>query len=464
MSEIDIKQQCQAVTRAGTPCRNTAQPGSRYCHIHLVLAEPTTTNGRGSLPPTSPPPSEDEVRRQLAEELDHLIAQLHDSSPEFTPPPFSPQNLIAALKHDIGQLPPAMRVDLLYRLRDSVSSEQFNMETWQSTWYLMHYWKHFQNRAIESGLGARLASLAGKPLQQLQQRIPAELFDLDTLKGAWFMVSYSVQYQADIIKRRMTGDYQTDDWGLDYEFLDAVRPLISFMYRHYWRVQPSGLENVPDSGRALLVANHSGQLPFDASMLLASVMLDHPSQRLVRSLYANWFPTLPFLSSAFEKIGQTLADVENGTRLLEQEELVGVFPEGYKGVSKLYKDRYKLARFGRGGFIKMALRAQAPIIPVAIVGAEETYISVYKSKTLARLTGFPYFPISLRFPWFGLLGVIPLPTKWYIDFGTPIPIAEFQPDAADDLVLVSQLTDQVRNIVQEMIYQRLAQRRSVFLG
>lgn len=357
-----------------------------------------------------------------------------------------------------------MRVDLLYRLRDSVSSEQFNMETWQSTWYLMHYWKHFQNRAIESGLGARLASLAGKPLQQLQQRIPAELFDLDTLKGAWFMVSYSVQYQADIIKRRMTGDYQTDDWGLDYEFLDAVRPLISFMYRHYWRVQPSGLENVPDTGRALLVANHSGQLPFDASMLLASVMLDHPSQRLVRSLYANWFPTLPFLSSAFEKIGQTLADVENGTRLLEQEELVGVFPEGYKGVSKLYKDRYKLARFGRGGFIKMALRAQAPIIPVAIVGAEETYISVYKSKTLARLTGFPYFPISLRFPWFGLLGVIPLPTKWYIDFGTPIPMEEFQPDAADDLVLVSQLTDQVRNIVQEMIYERLAQRRSVFLG
>jgi 1-acyl-sn-glycerol-3-phosphate acyltransferase len=199
-------------------------------------------------------------------------------------------------------------------------------------------------------------------------------------------------------------------------------------------------------------------------MLLASVMLDHPSQRLVRSLYANWFPTLPFPSSAFEKIGQTLADVENGTRLLEQEELVGVFPEGYKGVSKLYKDRYKLARFGRGGFIKMALGAQAPIIPVAIVGAEETYISVYKSKTLAKLTGFPYFPISLRFPWFGLLGVIPLPTKWYIDFGTPIPMEEFQPDAADDLVLVSQLTDQVRNIVQEMIYQRLAQRRSIFLG
>jgi 1-acyl-sn-glycerol-3-phosphate acyltransferase len=164
----------------------------------------------------------------------------------------------------------------------------------------------------------------------------------------------------------------------------------------------------------------------------------------------------------FVKMGQAMASVENGTRLLEQEELVGVFPEGYKGVGKLYKDRYKLARFGRGGFVKMALKTQAPLIPVSVVGAEETYIAVAQSRVMARLTGFPYFPISLRFPWLGLLGVIPLPSKWYIDFGEPIPMDSYEPDAADNLVVVSQLTDQVRNIVQEMIYDRLGQRRSVF--
>jgi 1-acyl-sn-glycerol-3-phosphate acyltransferase len=159
-----------------------------------------------------------------------------------------------------------------------------------------------------------------------------------------------------------------------------------------------------------------------------------------------------------------MATVDNGTRLLEQDELVAVFPEGYKGVGKLFKDRYKLARFGRGGFAKMALNTQAPMIPVSVVGAEETYVSIHKSQTLAKITHFPYFPISLRFPWFGLLGFIPLPTKWYIDFGEPIPTDVYGPEANENLVLVSQLSDQVRNIVQEMIYQRLAQRDSVFFG
>jgi 1-acyl-sn-glycerol-3-phosphate acyltransferase len=150
--------------------------------------------------------------------------------------------------------------------------------------------------------------------------------------------------------------------------------------------------------------------------------------------------------------------------LLQNNELVAVFPEGYKGVGKLYKDRYHLARFGRGGFIKMALRGQAPIIPVAVVGAEETYISLHKSDLMAKLTGFPYFPISPTFPWLGLLGFIPLPTKWYIDFGEPIATDSYGPDAADNLIVVSRLTDQVRAQVQDMINTRLAQRRSVFAG
>jgi 1-acyl-sn-glycerol-3-phosphate acyltransferase len=277
------------------------------------------------------------------------------------------------------------------------------------------------------------------------------------------MVNYTLEYQGDILKRRLSGDYETDEWGLDWEFLEAVRPFFDFLYKIYWRVQTTGIEHIPDYDRALLVSNHSGQLPWDGSMVMTAVLNEHPAQRLVRNLYANWFPTLPFLSAMFVKMGQAMASVENGTRLLEQEELVGVFPEGYKGVGKLYKDRYKLARFGRGGFVKMALKTQAPIIPVAVVGAEETYIAVAQSNLMSRLTGFPYFPISLRFPWLGLLGVVPLPSKWYIDFGEPIPMDSYEPDAAENLVVVSQLTDQVRNVVQEMIHDRLNQRRSVFL-
>jgi 1-acyl-sn-glycerol-3-phosphate acyltransferase len=162
-------------------------------------------------------------------------------------------------------------------------------------------------------------------------------------------------------------------------------------------------------------------------------------------------------------MGQALATVENGTRLLEQDELVAVYPEGYKGIGKLYKDRYKLARFGRGGFTKMALHTQAPIVPVSVVGAEETYITMAKLPIMSGTTGLPYLPITLTFPLLGLFGFVPLPTKWYIDFGEPISMDEYGPEGADNLVLVSQLTDQVRNTVQEMIHSRLAQRRSVFI-
>jgi 1-acyl-sn-glycerol-3-phosphate acyltransferase len=332
--------------------------------------------------------------------------------PDYAPPPFSPEGMVNLMDKQSEKLPAWMRLSILKKLRDSINEDLLDAETW---------------------------------------------------KGAWYMVNYTLEYQGDIFKRRLSGDYETDEWGLDWEFLEIVRPFFDFLYKFYWRVQTTGIEHIPDYDRALLVSNHSGQLPWDGSMIMMAVLNEHPAQRLVRNLYSNWFPTLPFLSAIFVKMGQAMASVENGTRLLEQEELVGVFPEGYKGVGKLYKDRYKLARFGRGGFVRMALKTQAPIIPVSVVGAEETYIAVAQSSLLARLTGFPYFPISLRFPWLGPLGVIPLPSKWYIDFGEPIPMDGYEPDAAENLVVVSQLTDQVRNIVQEMIHDRLGQRRSVFL-
>ncbi len=392
------RQRCQALTQSGQPCKNYALQGSDYCHLHQ---------------PAEPQPTDKEQRQELLDELDDLIEQMRRMAPEYEPPPFSPQRLIALLKENLPQLPPDL------------------------------------------GLGL---------LEQLRGALGEDIFDLDTWKGIWYMLNYTLEYQADMLKRRFTGEYETDEWGLDWEFFETVKPFFLFLYKNYWRVETSGIENIPDEGRALLVSNHSGQLPWDGTMIGAAVLTEHPSERLVRNLYATWFPNLPFLSAIFVKMGQALATVENGTRLLEQEELVAVYPEGYKGVGKLFKDRYRLARFGRGGFVKMALNTQAPIIPVSVVGAEETYISLAKSPLLAKLTGFPYFPISPTFPWLGLLGLLPLPTKWYIDFSEPIPTDGYGPDAASNLVLISQLTDQVRNVVQEMIHERLAKRRSIFFG
>jgi 1-acyl-sn-glycerol-3-phosphate acyltransferase len=312
--------------------------------------------------------------------------------------------------------------------------------------------------AVLEGAGA--ASLA----QRFQKLLPGEMLDTDTLKGMWTMLKFTGEYQADVLKRRLRGDYETDEWGMDQEFIDAVIPFFDFMYHKYWRVELNGVENIPAEGRTLLVSNHSGQLPFDGAMMLLGILQQHSSARFMRALYASWFPTLPFVSDLLVKVGQVMANDENALRLLEQDQLVGVFPEGYKGVGKLYKDRYHLARFGRGGFVRVALKSKAPLIPVSVVGAEETYISLHKSETIAKLIGFPYFPISPTFPWLGPLGLIPLPTKWYIDIGEPIPTDGYPDGSESNLVLISQLTDQVRDTVQSMINDRLRMRKSVFKG
>jgi 1-acyl-sn-glycerol-3-phosphate acyltransferase len=317
---------------------------------------------------------------------------------------------------------------------------------------------------VEQDLAPLAPQAARAMIDKLRGAASEDLLDPDTWRGLWLLMSYSMAQPTGWIKRRVTGDYETDEWGFDPEVAQAIRPLLELLYRKYWRVEVTGLEAIPDEGRSLLVSNHSGQLPWDGAMIGTAIHLDHPAHRLVRSLYDTWFPSLPVFSTLLTKLGQTLASVENGTRLLEEDELVAVFPEGTKGVGKLYRERYRLQRFGRGGFVRMALRTRAPMVPVAVVGAEETYVSLYKSETIARLIGFPFFPISLTWPWLGPLGFVPMPTKWYIDFGDPIRTESYGDAAADDLVTVSRLADQTRNRVQEMLYERLAARRSVFMG
>ncbi|AHI01720.1 lysophospholipid acyltransferase family protein [Kutzneria viridogrisea] len=267
------------------------------------------------------------------------------------------------------------------------------------------------------------------------------------------------------LRRRVSGEYQVDEFGFDRELTDNVlMPLLRPLYEKWFRVETIGLHNVPSDSGALLVANHSGTLPMDAVMTAYAVHEHHPANRHLRMLGADLVFRLPMISSLARKTGQTLACSPDAERLLRGGDLVGVWPEGFKGIGKPFKDRYKLQRFGRGGFVSAALRTGTPIIPVSIVGAEEIYPKIGEIKLIARLFGLPYFPVTPLFPHLGLLGAVPLPSKWYIEFGEPIRTDEFEPSAADDPMLVFNLTDQVRETIQQSLYRLLTQRRNVFLG
>jgi 1-acyl-sn-glycerol-3-phosphate acyltransferase len=193
-----------------------------------------------------------------------------------------------------------------------------------------------------------------------------------------------------------------------------------------------------------------------------AVHVEHPGGRFLRMLGADLLFRLPGLGSIARKTGTTLACQADAERLLAEGELVGVWPEGFKGIGKPFRDRYKLQRFGRGGFVHTALRTGVPIIPVSIIGSEEIHPVLGNAKVLARLVGLPYFPITPTFPWLGPLGLIPLPSKWYIEFGAPIDTQAFGADAADDPATVFDLTDRVRETIQSTLYRLLVQRRSVW--
>jgi 1-acyl-sn-glycerol-3-phosphate acyltransferase len=231
----------------------------------------------------------------------------------------------------------------------------------------------------------------------------------------------------------------------------------------WWRVTLTGVENIPDTGRALLVANHSGVLPWDGAMVKRGIAREHPAHRTARMLVLDMFTTLPFLQPWLRHMGEVRACPENGERLLRRDELVGVFPEGVKGVGKLFRDRYRLARFGRGGFVRLALVTGAPIIPVSVVGAEEVHPNLTRLDLIGKPLGLPYFPLTPTFPLLGPLGVLPLPTKWWIDIGKPIAF-EHGPALAERPMIVNELADRVRSTLQTMIDSRLARRGNVFTG
>jgi 1-acyl-sn-glycerol-3-phosphate acyltransferase len=255
---------------------------------------------------------------------------------------------------------------------------------------------------------------------------------------------------------------EVDEFGLDRSFDAKLRPVLDFVYRRYFRVQTEGIENVPSEGRAVVVGNHSGSIPLDGLMLRTALRTDHPAGRDLRWLAEDFLFYLPFAGVFMNRAGAVRACQENAERLLLRDNLIAVFPEGVQGIRKLFRDRYRLQRFGRGGYIRLCLRTRAPLIPCAIIGGEEASPLLYRFDTLADLLRIPYLPVTPTFPALGALGLVPAPTKWRIKFGEPISFDSYGPEAADDDLLVGRLSERVRGTIQSMLDTGLKKRRSIW--
>lgn len=257
---------------------------------------------------------------------------------------------------------------------------------------------------------------------------------------------------------------RVDAFGLDPTVERRTRMLLELVYRHWFRVQTRGLEHIASEGPVMLVANHSGALPWDALMLKTAIVTEHPQRRELRWLAEDFVFHFPFLGTLLNRIGAVRANPENAERLLRDDRLVAVFPEGVQGMGKLYRERYRLQRFGRGGYVKLALRTGARVVPTAVVGAEETAPLLARVPWLAKSIGLPFLPITPTFPALGPLGLVPLPTRWTITFGPPIDLSDHRPEDAADAIVVQRINDRIRGTVQTMVDDALAERGSVLFG
>jgi len=279
--------------------------------------------------------------------------------------------------------------------------------------------------------------------------------------GEWIR---RVANAAEFVRRRAAGEHEVDpESGFDPELNRAVlMPAARALYRGWFRVKMRGLAHVPSDGPALLVANHSGVLPLDALMLQVGILDEHPAQRNLRLLSADLVYAIPLLGKIARASGHVPANPVEAERLLNGGELVGVFPEGFKGIGKPFRERYRLQRFGRGGFARLALRMGTPMIPCAIVGAEEIYPMVADWTEVAARLKLPYFPITPLFPWLGPLGAVPLPSNWLIEFCDPVHTDGFTPDQCEDDDVINELADKVKDTIATKIDELLAERGPAF--
>ncbi len=319
---------------------------------------------------------------------------------------------------------------------------------------------------MSAGPGAAPISpeAVGDFLRELRGGVESGLDPLSAAQRAADSLPSQVGRAFEAIVGRLRGEYHEDEWGFDEQFAEAVFPLFEFLYRVWWRVETEGVEHVPAHGRALLVANHAGSLfPFDATMMTMAIMKEHPLPRWPRFMVLDWAFVLPFVSVFIRRGGGVPARPQNAIRLLFEDELVMVFPEGVKGTGKQFSERYRLQRFGRGGFVEVALETGSPIVPVAVVGSEEIYPKLGQSDTLARATGAPFVPITPTFPWLGPLGLVPLPSRWRIEFCEPVDVSGYPPDAAEDQRTVFEISERVRETIQDKLYENLVKRGPAFL-
>lgn len=254
-----------------------------------------------------------------------------------------------------------------------------------------------------------------------------------------------------------------DEWGFDEQLLEEAMTLLEFLYERWWRVHAEGVANVPGHGGALIVANHAGVLPWDAGMIATAIMREHPLPRYARFTVSEWALQLPFVSVSVRRLGGVVSSPHNVLRLLEQGQLLSVFPDATHGDAKPYADRYRLGRFGRGGFVALALRAGVPIVPCAVVGSEEIYPRLTEAPGLARLLGARSVPITPTFPLLGPLGLVPLPSRWRIEFCEPVDLSAYGPDAAEDRHLVFDLAEAIREQIQAKVYENVVKREGAFL-
>jgi 1-acyl-sn-glycerol-3-phosphate acyltransferase len=319
--------------------------------------------------------------------------------------------------------------------------------------------------AVAAGLAPEKQSDRGLPKEIESACISAEAHDVPVARSA---TGWEQRATAGLsfLRRRVTGNYRVDDFGFDPDLAENVLlPAFRALYARWFRVEVNGIEHIPDTGGALLVANHSGGLwALDAAMTAVAVHSEHPAGRRLRMLAADVVFRTPGLSVLARRGGTTMACAADAERLLAAGELVGVWPEGFRGMGKPFRDRYQLQRFGQGGFVRSAIAAGVPIIPVSIVGGEEIHPVLGNAKALARILNLPYFPLTPTFPWLGPLGLVPLPSKWYIEFGAPISTEGYQAlgGAEAEPVVIFDLTDQVRDSIQTTLYRLLVQRRSIW--
>jgi 1-acyl-sn-glycerol-3-phosphate acyltransferase len=300
-----------------------------------------------------------------------------------------------------------------------------------------------------------LAARLGAEASRIGQRVREQLEELDVL--ALF----------NDLRKRMrflpvhNSELEIDEFGVDQQALASAAPLFDFLFERWWRVRVAGLDQVPRDARVLFVANRSGVLPYDGLMIAHAVARAFGESRRPRFLIADWLAGLPFAQSLLAGVGGVRACAENAERLLRSGHWLIAFPEGQKGALKLFHDRYRLQRFARGGFVSIALREDAVIVPVGVVGAEEVHPVLYESAFASRLLGVPAL-VTPTFPHLGPLGLVPLPSQWQIRFGEPISFSGVAAGAADDPLFVNRATARIRGAIQRLLDEEVRSRRSVF--